>query len=413
MKKLASVAKHVSQLLNLRQSSLNGLLTIIFRFVSLIMIPITLSITSSDEYVSMATSLIIFQLVSTIFIGSIQKRIYDSSQIIGFRDLSKTFAVNCTICIMLLVIAICSLENVTWLNQHLIYFGIIEAFFYSIFSGLLVSMKLKTGDFKSIRKLVTLEFALIGPLRLIILYLTHSVLMWAAIGVIIRIGQVVLTWIYINEMKRSHGQTNFVSSIPEKQAINFDYSIINIIFWVLLNSAPLLCLKIAPSTYIESLQVTIAITGILGTLLTQISTALIPVYLKKPHISIIRRIFAIYSLLAFSTAILGAPIAIFAVSFILNNPAENSFHLTLIYISINFLFGFISLFQVFSYGSKSRTAHLRNGCIVALITTLIMDIHTFSRGVYGNLPFFSLVGFIVLTLYLYSHNNFEVEPNSR
>lgn len=412
MKKLVVLAKDVSQLLNFRQSFLNGLLTLIFRFVSLIMIPITLSITSSDEYVSMATSAIIFQLASTIFIGSIQIRIYDSSQIIGFRDLTKTFAINFIICIIMLIIAILSLKNVTWLNQYLINFCIIEAFCYAIFSGLLVSMKLKSGNFTSIRKLQSLEFALIGPLRLIILFMTHSVLIWATLGVLIRIGQVVLTWVYISDVKKSYGQTNFVSSNPEKQAINYDYSIINITFWALLNSAPLICLKIAPSTYIESLQVSIAIAGILGTFLTQISTALIPINLKRPHDSKIRRIFMTYSFLVFSTAIFGAPIAVFAVSLILDNPSVDSLQMTLIYISINLLFGFISLFQTFSYGSKSRTRHLRNGCIGALIVTLFADIFTFSRGVYDNLPLLSLVGFLFLTLYLYARNNFEFEPKS-
>ena len=300
-----------------------------------------------------------------------------------------------------------------WLNLNVVNLGLIEAFFYSIFSGWLISGKLKTGDFRSIRLLQSFEFVLLGPLRLVVLYLSHSVLIWATAGLVIRIGQLVITWFFLAESPRTNKNIMSLTEIPKEQRVSFDYAIINITFWALLNSAPLISLKFAPSTYIEALQVSIAVAGILGTLLTQVSTALIPLYLKNPNITIMRKMQKQYGVLAISCSILGAPIAIFAVSFILNTHIEQYFRLTLIYISINSLFGFISLFQVFSYGSGSRTKHLRNGCIAAGIANLILVIYSCTNGAFNNLPSFSLLGFLILIISLYISQKLEVKLESR
>jgi hypothetical protein len=377
------------------------------------MIPITLKITSSDEYASMATSAIIFQLVSTIFIGSIQKRIYESRRFVGLHDLRLTLATNLIIFVTFVVFANYALSNVIWLNQNVINFGLLEAFFYSIFSGWLISTKLKAGEFGSIRLLQSLEFLLIGPLRLIVLYLSHSVLIWAAVGVLVRIGQLTMTWFWIAQSRRTTEDFPPLGAIRKEQRINFDYAFINITFWVLLNSVPLISLKFAPSTYIEALQVSIAVAGIIGTLLTQISNALIPSYLKNPQSSIMRKMQKQFSFLAFTCAILVTPVAFLAVSYILDTPMKDYFALILIYILINLSFGFISLFQVFSYGSDSRTRHLRNGCRASLLTTLMLDIYTYSNGDFKNLPLFSLVGFLILNAYLYISQNLEMKSETR
>ena len=410
--RLLSFANDMTSQLNLRQSFMNGLLTFVFRLVSLIMLPITLKITSSEEYVSMATSAIMFQLVSTIFIGSIQRKIYESRKFVGFHDLQQTLAANLIIFAFLAVITNYALSNVIWLNKNIINFGIIEAFFYSIFSGWLISAKLKFGDFGSIRLLQLLDFILIGPFRLLVLYLSHSVLIWAAVGVLIRIGQLTITWFYIADSRRNNDQFIPLGAIPKERGINFDYSFINITFWVLSNSAPLISLKFAPSSYIKALQVSIAVAGILGSLLTQVSNALIPLYLKNPQSSIRQKMKKQFVVLAFSCSILGTPIAFIAVSHILDTPIEHYFQLTLIYISINLLFGFISLFQVFSYGSDSRTRHLRNGCIASLLSTLILDICTYSNSAFKNLPSFSLVGYLILIAYLYVFQKLEMRSKS-
>jgi len=173
----------------------------------------------------------------------------------------------------------------------------------------------------------------------------------------------------------------------------------------------LMSLNFATSRFIETLQVSIAIAGILGTILTQITNALIPLYIKNQNISTRRKILRQFSFLSLSFVLAGAPIAVFAVSQILSISMVNCLSITLIYISMNFLFGFISLFQVFSYGSASRTTHLRNGCIASILITLLLDAWLFAREDFKYFSFSSLVGFLFLTIYLYFFKNSKMKSD--
>ena len=410
---LISYTKDIFDQMNLRQSAMNGLLTFVFRLISLIMIPFTLKITSSDEYASMAITTILFQLVSTIFIGSIQRKIYESRSLIFFYELRHTFFANSIFFVLLTLIVNLAVFKVTWISLVVINLGLIEAFTYSIFNGWYISFKLKTGDFRTIRLIQSYEFILIGPFRLITLYLLHSLIIWAALGVIIRVSQLALTRYYFAKYPKVNNELPTPGRNLIERSVSFDYSIINITFWGLLNSAPLMSLSMATSSYIEALQVSIAVAGILGTILTQISNALVPLYLKNSHPDVMKKMQRQFIFLTLSSAILGTPLVLLTVSHILSNSIESYLQLTIIYILINFLFGFISLFQVFSYGSKSRTVYLRNGCLASLSFTLIIDIYNLTNRTFSAFPYSSLVGFLILTVHLFIFRKFHSAKDSK
>jgi hypothetical protein len=312
----------------------------------------------------------------------------------------------------LILLSNLAFSEVHWLNVSVVNLGFLEAFLYSVFNGWFISVRLKSGEFRSIRKIQTVEFLLIGPFRLLILYLSHSLLIWASLGVLIRSGQLAFACLQIRKNPKTEHDLTLENSPLSNQRVDFNYAVINIAFWMLLNSALLMSLNSATSRYIETLQVSIAIAGILGTILTQITNALIPQYLKNQNISIRRKILRQFSFLSLSFVLAGAPIAVIAVSQILSISIENCLSITLIYISINFLFGYISLFQVFSYGSASRTTHLRNGCITSILITFLLDSWLFTREGFKYFSYSSLVGFLFLTIYLYFFKNSKMKSDS-
>lgn len=410
-KHLKYFANNLVNELNLKQSSINGLYTFAFRLISLIMIPFTLVVTSSDDYASMATAAIIFQLISTLFIGSIQKGVFESNFWFSFRYLRRTLQVNFFIFLLLILLSNLAFSEVRWLNESVVNLGFLEAFLYSVFNGWFISVRLKSGEFRSIRKIQTVEFLLIGPFRLLILYLSHSLLIWASLGVFIRSGQLAFACLQIRKNPKTEHDLTLEDGHLSNQRVDFNYAVINLAFWMLLNSAVLMSLNFATSRFIETLQVSIAIAGILGTILTQITNALIPLYLKNQNISIRRKILRQFSFLSLSFVLAGAPIAVIAVSQILSISIANCLSITLIYISINFLFGFISLYQVFSYGSASRTTHLRNGCIASILISFILDAWLFTREDFRYFSYSSLVGFLFLTIYLYFFKNSKMKSD--